>query len=247
MSTPSVPRHRVVMHVLGPEEKCLLTEESFHVSRRRRALDVVTSAVLLVVCLPVLGVAALLTLLTKGRPVLAKDARVGEDARPFELVTMRAAGVGGIPHLRHVLRGQMTLVGPQPETVALAAKYPESCRLLLNARPGLTSPGQQAYGDRAAQPPQGWPNRESWYLEVLVPLRADADLEYLTHPTLWRTVRCLGVAVLAALRVVRPRQTVAGPAIPTQRKLEQTGDQVPSKPREPSGKPAQEGDEPVAG
>jgi lipopolysaccharide/colanic/teichoic acid biosynthesis glycosyltransferase len=234
MISSSLPRHRLVEHVLGAEEKCVVTADSFQVSRRRRALDLLVAPVLLVVCLPVLAVAALLTLVSRGRPVLAKEDRVGEAGQPFELVTMRAAGVGGLPHLWHVLSGQMTLVGPQPESVGLAGKYPESCRLLLSARPGLTSPGQQAYGDATAAPPQGWPNRESWYLEVLVPLRADADLEYLTHPTLWRTVRCLGRSVLAALRIVRPR-AVAGPAIPTQRKPEQ------------SGNPPQEGDESVAG
>jgi lipopolysaccharide/colanic/teichoic acid biosynthesis glycosyltransferase len=241
MSSSSLPRHRVVEHVLGAEEKCLVTAESFQVSRRRRALDVVVAPVLLVVCLPVLAVAALWTLAARVRPVLVKERRIGEAERPFELVTLRAAGVGGIPHLWHVLRGQMTLVGPQPESLDRADSYPESCRLLLSARPGLTSPGQQAYGDGAAGPPQGWPNRESWYLEVLVPLRADADLEFLTHPTLWRTVRCLAVAVLAALRIVRPRRTVVGPAIPTQRQPGQSGNQ------ERSGQSSQEGDESVAG
>lgn len=241
MSSSSLPRHRVVEHVLGAEEKCLVTAESFQVSRRRRALDVVVAPVLLVVCLPVLAVAALLTLAARGRPVLVKERRIGEAERPFELVTMRVAGVGGIPHLWHVLRGQMTLVGPRPESLDRARGYPESCRLLLSARPGLTSPGQQAYGNGAGAPPQGWPNQESWYLQVLVPLRADADLEFLTHPTLWRTVRCLAVAVLAALRIVRPGRTVAGPAIPTQR------EPGPSENQEHSRKPAQEGDESVAG
>lgn len=246
MISSSLPRHRVVEHVLGAEEKCVVTAESFEVSRRRRALDMVAAPVLLVVCLPVLAVAALLTLAARGRPVLVKERRIGEAERPFELVTMRAAGVGGTPHLWHVLRGQMTLVGPQPETMERARRYPESCRLLLSARPGLTSPGQQAYGDAVVVPPQGWPNRESWYLEVLVPLRADADLEFLTHPTLWRTVRCLAVAVLAALRIVRPRRIVAGPAIPTQRRPERPGKQEQPG-QEQSGQPSQEGDESVAG
>ena len=49
-----------------------------------------------------------------------------------------------LPQLWCVLRGQMTLVGPRPESVQLAARYPAECRPVLMVRPGLTGSGAAA-------------------------------------------------------------------------------------------------------
>jgi lipopolysaccharide/colanic/teichoic acid biosynthesis glycosyltransferase len=85
----------------------------------------------------------------------------------------------------------MTLVGPRPESEELARHYPASCRFILAARPGLTGPAQLRYREQSAVPPAGWVDVEAWYLERLVPLRVDADLEYLTEPSVRNTLRYL--------------------------------------------------------
>lgn len=186
---------------------------SCRVGPARRLVDVAVASVLLVVALPVIAVAAALVLVLDGRPVFFAQERVGQDGLPFRLYKLRSmstarsgpdvtaahdprvtrigallrrTSVDELPQLWHVLRGDMTLVGPRPETVALAARYPAACRFVLRVRPGLTGPAQLAYRERAAVPPPGWPDAESWYLSVLVPLRAAADLEFLRRPTVWR-------------------------------------------------------------
>jgi lipopolysaccharide/colanic/teichoic acid biosynthesis glycosyltransferase len=188
-------------------------ELSTRVGLARRLVDVAVALALMVVALPVIAVAATLVLLLDGRPVFFAQQRVGQDGRPFRLYKLRSmstsrsgpdvtaaedprvtrigallrrTSVDELPQLWHVLRGEMTLVGPRPETVALAARYPADCRFVLQVRPGLTGPAQLAYRERAAVPPPGWPDAESWYLSVLVPLRAAADLEFLRRPTVWR-------------------------------------------------------------
>lgn len=202
------------------------TPPGMRVSASRRVLDVVGSGLGLVLLMPVLLGAALLVLLVDGRPVFFRQVRVGEGGRPFVIYkfrTMRPTGTGPevtavgdqrvtsvgrllrrtsvdeLPQLWHVLRGQMTLVGPRPETEGLARRYPASCREVLMARPGLTGPVQLSFRERSAVPPPGWPDVESWYLDVLVPLRSRADMEYLTRPTLGRTLHHL---LLTALFVV---------------------------------------------
>lgn len=203
----------------------------------RRLVDVTVALALMVVALPVIAVAAALVLLLDGRPVFFAQQRVGQDGRPFRLYKLRSmsatrpgpdvtaaedprvtrigavlrrTSVDELPQLWHVLRGDMTLVGPRPETVALAARYPAECRFVLQVRPGLTGPAQLAYRERAAVPPPGWPDTESWYLSVLVPLRAAADLEFLRRPTVWQVgVYLLRTAafvagVLDTERPVRP-------------------------------------------
>ncbi|NUS52805.1 MAG: sugar transferase [Nocardioidaceae bacterium] len=196
------------------------------VGAARRTLDVLGAALLLVLTAPVLLVAALAVLVGDGRPVCYRQPRVGEAGRVFavlKLRTMRAGAPGAavtadgdpritrvgavlrrtsvdeLPQLWNVLRGLMTLVGPRPESVALARRYPAACRPVLAHRPGLTGPAQLSYRERSAVPPAGWADAEAWYLTVVVPLRIEADLEYLHRPTLVATLRYL---LLTALFVV---------------------------------------------
>jgi lipopolysaccharide/colanic/teichoic acid biosynthesis glycosyltransferase len=196
----------------------------------------VVAGLLLVITSPVLAVGALLVLLTSGRPVLFRQERLGEDGRPFTLVklrTMRGGGGPGItaahdcritgvgavlrrtsidelPQLWLVQSGRMTLVGPRPESVELAGRYPSGCRPVLLARPGLTGPAQLEYRERSAVAPPGW-DVEQWYLQVVVPLRVASDLAFLARPTLRAT---LGYVLLTAgfvVGVVDRQRPVSGP------------------------------------
>jgi lipopolysaccharide/colanic/teichoic acid biosynthesis glycosyltransferase len=188
---------------------------SLKVGPGRRLLDMLIGGLLLVVASPLLLIVAVLVLATSSRPVLFRQARVGENGRSFTLYkfrTMRTVASGPqvtaakdaritpfgaflrrtaideLPQLWHVVRGQMTLVGPRPESATLAARYPDACRPVLQARPGLTGPAQLRYRERSAVPLEGWTDVERWYLDVLVPLRVAADLEYLDRPTIRRTL-----------------------------------------------------------
>jgi len=120
----------------------------------------------------------------------------------------------------------MTLVGPRPESLALADRYPVGCRQILLARPGLTGPAQLRYRERSAVPPPGWVDVEGWYLDVVVPARVQADLDYLRRPTLRATVHQLVVTALFVLGLVDVQAPAIGPSgrrlpeIPPQRTAE---------------------------
>jgi lipopolysaccharide/colanic/teichoic acid biosynthesis glycosyltransferase len=195
----------------------LVDDNLFRIRPMRRAVDILVSAAMLILTAPVLLAAAAAVLLSDGRPVLFRQERLGEGGVPFRLTklrTMRGGGPGAavtaigderitkvglllrrtaldeLPQLWDVLRGRMTLVGPRPESIELAARYPSSCRAVLMARPGLTGPAQLRYREASALPPPGI-DVEAWYLEVLVPLRVQADLTYLARPTIGATFRVL--------------------------------------------------------
>lgn len=216
------------------------------VSGPRRVLDVLVGCLALVLASPVLGLAAVATLLVDGRPLLYRAERIGEGGVPFhiyKLRTMRAGPSGPgvtaagdaritalgriirrlsideLPQLWSVVRGQMTLVGPRPESAELAARYPEDCRQVLLVRPGLTGPAQLRYRERSATPPPGW-DLEQWYLDTLVPLRVRADLEFVRGATLAGTLRYLaitGLFVVGLLDISEPAVPSSGsaPASPT--------------------------------
>jgi lipopolysaccharide/colanic/teichoic acid biosynthesis glycosyltransferase len=224
--------HLPPAHVLAPA--------CFRVRPARRALDIVVAGFLLLLALPVLAVAAALIWATDRGPVVFRQQRLGENGRPFTLVKLRSMRVGGgpevttssddrvtrvgrvlrrtsideLPQLWHVVRGEMTLVGPRPESVALAARYPASCRVVLQARPGLTGPAQLRFRERTAVPPPGW-DVEQWYLQRLVPLRVAADLDYLVEPTLTPTLRYIGLTALHVLGLYDEDEPLAAPSIDT--------------------------------
>ena len=115
---------------------------------------------------------------------------------------LRRLSIDELPQLWDVLRGRMTLVGPRPESLPLAERYPAGCRVVLKARPGLTGPAQLTYRERSAVPPENWGDVEAWYLSRLVPLRVQADLGYLQRPTLPATVRWLCLTALFVVGLV---------------------------------------------
>ncbi|MDH6108527.1 lipopolysaccharide/colanic/teichoic acid biosynthesis glycosyltransferase [Kitasatospora sp. MAP12-15] len=173
--------------------------------RARRFLDVVTGLSALLLLSPLLLVLAVVVRASSAGPVLFRQQRVGERGRLFTLYkfrSMRAGATGPevtgrgdprvtrvgrllratsldeLPQLLNLLRGDMTLVGPRPETPALARRYPPQCRWVFAYRPGLTGPVQLRANELAAAP-QGVADPEAYYLEVLVPQRVALDSEYL--------------------------------------------------------------------
>jgi lipopolysaccharide/colanic/teichoic acid biosynthesis glycosyltransferase len=185
----------------------------------RRALDLVLCALLLVLCSPALVLIGFAVRTTSRGPAIYRQPRVGQGGKPFSMLKfrtmragrteagpevtlrddpritpmgrfLRAMSLDELPQLFNVLVGHMTLVGPRPETPALAARYPESCRHIFRYRPGLTGPVQINFRDAdvldfdAADP-------EGSYLHDLVPKRVDLDMAYLRSPTMRATLELL--------------------------------------------------------
>ncbi len=198
------------------------------ISWERRALDVAVAVTSLVLLAPVLLVVALAVLLSSPGPVIFRQVRLTRGRTPFTLYKFRTMRVGTsgpevtrngdprvtapgrllrktsldeLPQLVNVLLGQMTLVGPRPETPALAARYPAEVAWVLDETPGLTGPAQISLRDDvsvvsvpgAAEASVADPEIvERWYVEHLVPLRVATDLTFLRRPTLWATLRVMG-------------------------------------------------------
>ena len=200
----------------------------------RRTLDVVGAGIGLALLVPLLATIAVAIKLTSPGPFLFRQVRLTGGRREFTILKFRTMRVtqGGpevtaagdarittvgdflrrthldeLPQLVNVLRGDMTLVGPRPETPALAARYPPECQWVLEHRPGLTGPTQVRSGD-LNRIPVDVVDIEQWYLEHLVPQRVVMDATYLDHPTVAATLRVL---IDTAHHVIsgKPPQTAA--------------------------------------
>ena len=156
----------------------------------KRALEVVVAATLLVVTAPLLMAIAIVVRILDGPPVLFRQARSGRGGRPFELVKfrtmrparpdeagpqhdtarttrvgtfLRATSLDELPTLLHVVRGDMSLVGPRPLPVTYLLRYDDTQARRLEVRPGITG-WAQVNGRNAT----GWDDRlamDVWYVD----------------------------------------------------------------------------------
>ena len=159
----------------------------------RRAVDVVASALALVLSSPLLLAAMLAVRLESPGPVIYRQRRAGRGGKPFDVLKLRtmvdgAEHIGAgmavnandsritrvgaflrrssldeLPNLLNVLRGEMTLVGPRPTLPAQVDRYTERQRGRLAVKPGIT--GWAQVNGRASLP---WPERielDLYYVE----------------------------------------------------------------------------------
>ena len=167
---------------------------------RKRLLDIVLAAVVLVVSLPVLILVAGLVRILMGPPVLFHQIRPGVNGEPFTLVklrTMRLAPAGPgfadepritrlgallrrtsldeLPELWNVLKGDMSLVGPRPLLMEYASRYSPHQARRLEVKPGLTGLAQVSGR-----------NALTWEEKF------DLDVWYVDHQTLGLDLKILG-------------------------------------------------------
>lgn len=174
----------------------------------RRAIDIVVSALGLVLASPLLALAVLAIRLEGPGPALFRQVRVGKDGELFEMLKLRTmvrdaerTGAGPainegdaritrtgrllrrssldeLPNLINVLRGEMSLIGPRPTLPSQVAQYTERQRGRLAIRPGITG-WAQVHG-RASLP---WPER------------IELDLHYVEHRSAAMDMRILARTV----------------------------------------------------
>jgi len=158
-----------------------------------RVADVLLAGTGLALTSPILGLAALATIVDGGGPVLYRQTRVGKDGEDFEVLKLRSMVVGAerlgagyavdrgdaritrvgrilrrtsideLPQLWNVLRGDMSVIGPRPTLRYQVERYDERQRKRLDVLPGLTG-WAQIHG-RATLP---WEERialDVWYVE----------------------------------------------------------------------------------
>jgi lipopolysaccharide/colanic/teichoic acid biosynthesis glycosyltransferase len=123
----------------------------------KRAMDLLIGALLLppAACIFITSAGVLLW---KKRRVLRRELRIGKGGRPFWMYRldinrdeqngptyerlMRDLSISEIPQLWNVLTGEMSLVGPRPESPDRVKHYSEWQKERLKAKPGMTGLAQ---------------------------------------------------------------------------------------------------------
>ena len=92
---------------------------------------------------------------------------------------LRKTKIDELPQLINVLRGEMSLVGPRPESPRYVKHYTEEERKVLTVKPGITGLVQLSYRDE-----EFWlPGRDSerFYLTKVLPKKLEIDLRYIKN------------------------------------------------------------------
>lgn len=208
-------------HTRQVPEPVVPTDQGISPSPARRALDIAVAVTILALVWPLFLLLAMATRLSTGGTAVYRQRRVGQGGIPFTLykfrtmrptmggpevtapgddrvtwlgAMLRKTSLDELPQMVNVLLGHMTLVGPRPESVVLAARYPENLRFVFRYRPGVTGPCQVLARDEKVLAMAV--DVENFYLTKLLPHRVHMDLEYLKDPTLARTVRWLVITFL---------------------------------------------------
>jgi lipopolysaccharide/colanic/teichoic acid biosynthesis glycosyltransferase len=203
-----------------------------------RAFDLLVAAPALLALAPLLVLLAAAIWLESGRPIFFSQVRLGREARHFRMhkfrkfrkhgpvggrpLTLeddpRLTRVGGflartkldeLPQLWNILKGEMSIVGPRPESLAFADCFAGPSRAVLDHKPGIFGPSQVLFRSEALFYRERT-DPEQFYRTVLFPLKAQIDLAYFGQRTLFRDVAW---AVRGALAVFRGSSTPQEAAI----------------------------------
>jgi lipopolysaccharide/colanic/teichoic acid biosynthesis glycosyltransferase len=204
-----------------------------------RSFDLLGAAVLLLLSAPVLVFVAILIKLDSSGPVFFAQERVGRRGRRFRMLKFRkmfdhvngwsgpglttrydprVTRVGSwlertkldeLPQLFNVLLGDMSLVGPRPETPRFTGEpYQALWERVLRVRPGLFGPNQITHRNESELFPDDCVDVDQYYVEHILPGKLEVDAAYAERKSLWYDLWILLRGVWASLAGTITRETI---------------------------------------
>lgn len=230
MTTPSIVQSTGAIgsdQLLGARE--YLSPSRWCTSLGKRIFDLVFAAALLVFALPFMLLASLAVLTSPG-PLFFASNRLGQGRKRICVLKFRTmrhrkelgvqlthrgddrvtkAGsflrhwkMDELPQFINVLRGDMSLVGPRPDSAEFLNTLPAHLLFAVaSVKPGITSVATLRFRNEEellSHVPES--ELTSYYTKTLLPEKVRLDLEYLCHATFFSDLKLLLQTVLAILR-----------------------------------------------
>jgi len=202
----------------------------------KRFADIFISIIVLLAFLPFgLLIITAIAIFDPG-PIFYRQERIGKDGKKFLLWKFRTMRVhqsseGGqltygsrdpritplgyylrmlkldeIPQLLHVIKGEMSLVGPRPEVEKYVRMYNDEQKRVLTIRPGCADISvirghfhDDALLDHQQEDP------EQFYIKRIMPQKLAHNLYYLDHQSFLLDLRILVGTILLLLRICKNR------------------------------------------
>ncbi len=142
-------------------------KETFYSKYIKRLIDILVSAAVLIVTLPINLIIAVVTFFDVGRPIFFKQKRIGKDGKEFTIIKfrnmtfatdeqgellppgqritkwgrfVRATSLDELLNFWSILKGDMSLIGPRPLPPEYLGRYNSRHIMRLAVKPGLECP-----------------------------------------------------------------------------------------------------------
>ena len=171
----------------------------------KRIFDIFWSFIGLIFLFPLMIIIGVLIKLTSKGPILYSGTRIGKNEEEFRCHKFRTMRLGSdsisitvgdkdprityigfiirklkideLPQLWNVLKGEMTLVGPRPDTPKYKEYYKDQFFDYFNFKPGITSPSSIYFADES-ELYVGKDDPEKIYIEGTIPKKVELDKVY---------------------------------------------------------------------
>jgi len=181
----------------------------------RRTLDMTFSAAGLLFLFPLFAAAAVLVKIDGSGSVFTIEERAGRGLKPFRLIRFRTpeedAGWAGrllrktrllapLPQLLNVLKGDMSLLGPEPPTREQVDRYSDDYERILQVRPGLLGLFSMGLSGEYGMKMESAPDEET------ISERIRLYREYAENPSISGDLKAV---LIALFRLFYPRRHIS--------------------------------------
>lgn len=200
----------------------------------KRAFDFTAALIGLIVLSPYFLVVSILIKLDSRGPIFYGGKRIGQGGRVFTMYKFRSmvtdaekrgpsvtydgdpritrmghilrnARLDEFPQLWNVLKGDMSIVGPRPESVYYFERYSPKQKQIFQVKPGMTGVTQIRFRheeDLLTDPA----NLDRDYLEKVLPPKVALDMDYIRRQSFWMDLSLIfeTLWVLVRDRFIKP-------------------------------------------
>jgi len=180
----------------------------------KRALDIVSALLLILITSPIMLVAVIGVKLSSPGPIIFRQTRVGRNKKLFQMYKFRSMRVNAqentawtkqndprktkfgsfirktsideLPQFFNVLKGDMSLVGPRPEIPHFVEQFKETIPLYMLKH--LVRPGIT-----------GWAQVHGYRGDTSIEGRIQHDIWYIEHWTFWLDIRIIFLTAFGGL------------------------------------------------
>mgnify|MGYP003779072393 CR=1 FL=1 len=191
----------------------------------QRCLDLLLSSVALLFLLPLFFAIMLILSCTGEGEVFFRQQRVGKNGKTFCLIKfatmlrdspsmtmgtitikndprvlpfgkfLRSTKINELPQLINVLKGDMSLIGPRPQTERCFSAFTASAqKKILSVRPGLSGVGSIVFrGEQEMMNASNHPDK--FYDEEIMPYKGLLECWYVEHKSIWLYIACIVLTI----------------------------------------------------
>ena len=188
----------------------------------KRCIDILLSCIALAMFLPFGLIIGLILKFTGEGEIFYIQPRVGKDGKLFGLIKfatmlknspnmgpgditvrndprvlpigkiLRKFKLNEVPQLINVLKGDMSIVGPRPQTPKYFALFPDYVqRGIIDMKPGLTGVGSVVFRDEETMGSHSGMDQVEFHKKVIAPYKGEIELWYKHQQSFWMDIKLM--------------------------------------------------------